>query len=63
MTLFSVVKKNVIGNFKSYLIYFVSMILSVVIYYTFVSLKYSKDIQNAYLRMRLTLFLQRDRSF
>jgi putative ABC transport system permease protein len=45
VTLFSVVKKNVIGNFKSYLIYFISMILSVVIYYTFVALKYSSDIQ------------------
>jgi putative ABC transport system permease protein len=47
VTLFSVVKKNVIGNFKSYLIYFISMILSVVIYYTFVALKYSSDIQKS----------------
>jgi putative ABC transport system permease protein len=47
MSLFSVVKKNVIGNFKSYLIYFISMILSVVIYYTFVALKYSSDIQKS----------------
>ncbi|QGQ98874.1 FtsX-like permease family protein [Paenibacillus psychroresistens] len=47
MTLFNVVKKNVIGNFKSYLIYFISMILSVVIYYTFVALKYSSDIQKS----------------
>ena len=41
MTLFDVVKKNMKGNFKSYLIYFISMLFSVVIYYTFVSLQYS----------------------
>ncbi|GGD66776.1 ABC transporter permease [Paenibacillus nasutitermitis] len=47
MTLFDIAKKNVTGNFKSYLIYFVSMIFSVVIYYTFVSLQYSAEIQAA----------------
>ncbi|MBW7454803.1 ABC transporter permease [Paenibacillus sepulcri] len=45
MTLFDIAKKNVTGNFKSYLLYFVSMIFSVVIYYTFVSLQYSEEIQ------------------
>ncbi len=45
MTLFNLVKKNVIGNFKNYLLYFLSILFSVVIYYTFVSLQYSKDIQ------------------
>lgn len=44
MTLFDVVKKNMKGNFKSYLIYFISMLFSVVIYYTFVSLQYSTEI-------------------
>lgn len=44
MTLFDVAKKNIKGNFKSYLIYFISMLFSVVIYYTFVSLQYSKEI-------------------
>jgi len=47
MTLFDVAKKNVIGNFKNYLLYFVSMIFSVVIYYTFVSLRYSPEVQKA----------------
>jgi len=47
MTLYDVVKKNVMGNFKHYLIYFVSMITSVVIYFTFVSLQYSEEIQAA----------------
>ncbi|MDQ0917900.1 ABC transporter permease [Paenibacillus sp. V4I5] len=44
MTLFSLAKRNVLGNIKNYLIYFISMIFSVVIYYTFVSLRYSEEI-------------------
>jgi ABC-type antimicrobial peptide transport system permease subunit len=44
VTLFDVAKKNIKGNFKSYFIYFISMLFSVVIYYTFVSLQYSKEI-------------------
>ncbi|NOU69120.1 FtsX-like permease family protein [Paenibacillus sp. LMG 31461] len=44
MTLFSLARRNVIGNLKNYLIYFISMIFSVVIYYTFVSLRYSEEI-------------------
>ncbi len=44
MTLFSLARRNVQGNVKSYLIYFASMIFSVVIYYTFISLRYSKEI-------------------
>lgn len=45
MTLFSLAKSNIKGNFKSYMLYFLSMIFSVVIYYTFVSLQYSTEIQ------------------
>ncbi|MGG1517654.1 ABC transporter permease [Paenibacillus oryzisoli] len=44
MTLFSLAKRNVGGNLKNYLLYFLSMIFSVVIYYTFVSLRYSEEI-------------------
>ncbi|RTE06220.1 ABC transporter permease [Paenibacillus whitsoniae] len=44
MTLFSLAKRNVGGNLKNYLLYFLSMIFSVVIYYTFVSLRYSQEI-------------------
>lgn len=44
MTLFSLARKNILGNFKNYLIYFFSLIFSVVIYFTFVSLRYSGDI-------------------
>ncbi|UKS30848.1 ABC transporter permease [Paenibacillus sp. HWE-109] len=44
MTLFSLAKRNVLGNLKNYLIYFISMIFSVVIYYTFVTLRYSEEI-------------------
>lgn len=47
MTLFSLAKKNVVGNFKNYFLYFMSMIFSVVIYYTFVSLQYSPEVQGA----------------
>src|SRR5690606_8908627 len=36
-----------IGNVKNYLLYFISMIFSVVIYYTFVSLQYSPEVKKA----------------
>lgn len=45
VTLFSTAVKNMKGNFRNYLIYFVSMMFSVVIYHTFVSLQYSTDVQ------------------
>jgi putative ABC transport system permease protein len=45
MTLFSIAQKNMKRNLKNYLIYFLSMLCSVVIYYTFVSLQYSSEIQ------------------
>lgn len=44
MTLFDVAKKNIKGNLKNYLVYFISMLFSVVIYFTFVSLQYSTEI-------------------
>ena len=47
MTLFSLAKKNMSGNLKSYLLYFVSMTLSVVIYFRFVVLQYSPEIQTS----------------
>ncbi|WP_257348441.1 ABC transporter permease [Pseudalkalibacillus decolorationis] len=47
MTLFSIARKNIKGNFQNYVIYFLSMLLSVVIYFTFVSLQYSKEIQRS----------------
>lgn len=47
MTLFDLAKKNIRGNFKNYSIYFISMICSIVIYYTFVSLQYNSAIQES----------------
>ncbi|MEC2074993.1 ABC transporter permease [Metabacillus fastidiosus] len=47
MTLFNIASKNIRKNFKNYFIYFASMIFSIVIYFTFVSLKYAKSIQVA----------------
>ncbi|WP_029192855.1 FtsX-like permease family protein [Paenibacillus harenae] len=44
MTLFDVAKKNIKGNFNNYLIYFISMLASVMVYYIFVSLGYNQDI-------------------
>ncbi|CAA9312386.1 MAG: hypothetical protein AVDCRST_MAG93-5308 [uncultured Chloroflexia bacterium] len=44
MTLFDVATKNIRGNFKSYLVYFASMLSAVIVYYTFVSLQYSTAI-------------------
>ncbi|SMF88742.1 putative ABC transport system permease protein [Paenibacillus uliginis N3/975] len=45
MTLFSIAKKNIVQNFNNYFLYFASMIFSIVIYFTFVSLKYDTTIQ------------------
>ena len=47
MTLFSLAKKNIKGNFNNYLVYFVTLVFSMVIYYTFASLQYSKKIQES----------------
>lgn len=44
MTLFSLARKNIVRNFSSYGLYIGSMIFSIVIYFTFVTLKYSDDI-------------------
>ncbi|WP_028775443.1 FtsX-like permease family protein [Shimazuella kribbensis] len=45
MTLFDIVKKNMKGNIQNYLLYFLSLIISVVIFYTFVSLQDTTEIQ------------------
>jgi ABC-type antimicrobial peptide transport system permease subunit len=47
VTLFSIAKKNIKGNFKNYLVYFLSLLFCVVIYYTFVALQNNTDIQAA----------------
>lgn len=45
MTLFSIARKNIKKNFTNYFLYIGSMIFSIVIYFTFVSLKYDQIIQ------------------
>lgn len=47
MTLFNIARKNIRHNFTNYFLYFASMIFSIVIYFTFVSLKYDNTIQTA----------------
>ncbi|BBH22632.1 ABC transporter permease [Paenibacillus baekrokdamisoli] len=47
MTLFSIARKNIRNNFTNYFLYFASMIFSIIIYFTFVSLKYDHTIQSA----------------
>ncbi|NWL89762.1 ABC transporter permease [Paenibacillus sp. 79R4] len=47
MTLFSIARKNIRKNFTNYFLYFASMIFSIVIYFTFVSLKYDTTIKSA----------------
>ncbi|MGG3891519.1 FtsX-like permease family protein [Metabacillus fastidiosus] len=47
MTLFNIATKNTRKNFTNYFLYFASMIFSIVIYFTFVSLKYDQSIQAA----------------
>ncbi|MBW8351910.1 ABC transporter permease [Bacillus sp. IITD106] len=44
MTLFRIAGKNIRKNFTNYFLYFSSMIFSIVIYFTFVSLKYDETI-------------------
>lgn len=44
MTLFDLAIKNIRRNVKSYGLYIGSMIFSIIIYFTFVTLKYSEDI-------------------
>lgn len=44
MSLFSIAGKNIRKNFKNYFLYFASITFSIVIYFTFVSLKYDKTI-------------------
>lgn len=44
MTLLDITKKNIRGNFNNYLVYLMSMLFSVMIYYTFVALQYSTEI-------------------
>ncbi|MBJ8099630.1 ABC transporter permease [Bacillus cereus group sp. N11] len=47
MTLFSLAKKNIKGSLNNYLLYFFSMVISVVIFYTFNSLVHIPEIKNA----------------
>lgn len=47
MTLFKIAGKNIRKNFMNYFLYFASMIFSIVIYFTFVSLKYNSTIASA----------------
>ncbi|WP_338751422.1 ABC transporter permease [Bacillus sp. FJAT-52991] len=44
MTLFNIARKNIRQNFTNYFLYFASMIFGIVIYFTFVSLKYDQTI-------------------
>ncbi|MGG3448553.1 ABC transporter permease [Domibacillus aminovorans] len=45
MTLFSLARKNIARNFSQYFLYIASMVFSIVIYFTFVTLKYSDTIE------------------
>lgn len=46
MTLFDLAKKNIVRNFSQYYLYIASMVLSIVIYFTFATMKYSEAIGN-----------------
>lgn len=47
MTLFSLAKKNIRLNTKHYILYFYPMVFSIIIYFTFVSLQYNKQINES----------------
>lgn len=55
VTLFSLAKKNTKGNLNNYLLYFFSMVVSVLICYTFNSLLYTPEIKNAVNNMEDTM--------
>ncbi|MBU3146124.1 ABC transporter permease [Clostridium sp. CF012] len=44
MTLFNITFRNIKRNFHNYLIYFVSMVFCIMIYYTFTSIQYNKQV-------------------
>lgn len=47
MTLFSLARRNMVRNFYHYFLYFGSMIFSVLIFFTFVSIQYNHEAQQA----------------
>lgn len=49
MTLFDIVMKNLKYNFKQYFIYIASMTFSILIYFTFVSLRHNEQITNTFM--------------
>ncbi len=46
MTLFSLARKNIQRNLSNYFLYIASMVFSIVIYFTFVTLKYNDDLSS-----------------
>jgi putative ABC transport system permease protein len=44
MNLFDIAKRNIRKNLKEYLLYFYPMVFSIVIYFTFISVQYNRDI-------------------
>ncbi|MFE4897223.1 ABC transporter permease [Peribacillus butanolivorans] len=47
MMLSNIVRRNIKRNFKDYLLYFISMIFSMIIYFTFASLQYNTQMKKA----------------
>src|SRR5690606_26105724 len=47
VTLLELAMKNITGNVSRYLVYFVSLVFSMVIYFTFVSLQYNQTVQDS----------------
>ncbi|MBU5592207.1 ABC transporter permease [Clostridium sp. MSJ-4] len=47
MSLFNIAMKNIKRNFYDYFLYFVSMAFSIMIYFTFTSIQYNKQIEGA----------------
>ena len=46
MTFNQIIFKNLRQNIKNYMLYLFSLILSIVLYYSFVTLQYTKSINN-----------------
>lgn len=47
MTLYSLARKNIIKNIRQYMLYLYSMVISIAIYFTFVSLQYNQQLQDS----------------
>lgn len=57
MSLFNITTRNIKKNFRTYFLYFVSMVFTIVVFYTFSSIQYNEQVANT-VGMRTQIILQ-----